>query len=616
MKLKNKKVASIALATLITITTQGAYASAFKDVSNDYWARQFIDSMNKEGIIAGYDDGTFRPLEDVSKVQAIVLSTRLFKATNSEIQQARQTYKGVLDSSKVPEWYKGGVAIALSKGIINQDMVKTLYDSKNKEVPATKEEICVYLTKVMGLEEEANKKVNLNLPFKDKHLISPQAAPYVEVMLDKGVIDKQGDGSGNFSPKSTMNRAMTAKVISVAFDYLKNNDVDKETTTVKGTITSILRFDSESYVTIENDRGIKVSYKADGRTIINLDNKNAGISDLVEGLNVTAKVTKDLRAVSISAESINENYEGTVSKVTSAYPGALTIEYKKDGKTDKKTFVMDNDISVTLDNKKANLWDIKEGDNAKIKVKNSKIIEIKAESKIRNIEGTIKEIKYNPEPVLVIEDKYKDVYEYSIDSKAKIYRDKKSSGVTDLRRGDKVDVEVEYNVIVDIYASTVKSKDEGVIKGISISANKAEITILNKDKKTVTYYIPKQSTIYVDNERSSIYNLKLEYYINLEIEGEEVTRIDAKSIDRKDSYNGVVSYINKNADIIGITVSSQDDEKQSITIMIDNRTKILDTDGREKGISSLSKGDKVFVLGDFDGTILLAKTIMITQYAK
>ncbi|MEG5067258.1 DUF1565 domain-containing protein [Microcoleus sp. B3-A4] len=47
-------------------------ATVFKDVAADFWAKGAIDQANRAGFLAGYPDSTFRPEQNLTRVQAIV----------------------------------------------------------------------------------------------------------------------------------------------------------------------------------------------------------------------------------------------------------------------------------------------------------------------------------------------------------------------------------------------------------------------------------------------------------------------------------------------------------------------------------------------------------------
>jgi hypothetical protein len=75
----------------------------FKDVSNDFWAKAEIDYLMGEGIIRGYQDGTFKPNHDVTNSQAAIMLVRALKVntTNrpnpnfSDVSSTHPAYKEI-----------------------------------------------------------------------------------------------------------------------------------------------------------------------------------------------------------------------------------------------------------------------------------------------------------------------------------------------------------------------------------------------------------------------------------------------------------------------------------------------------------------------------------------
>ena len=65
-KNKAKAVATLALAGALLTTPFAAQAANFKDVGANHWAYSYISKLSDLRIIKGYDDGTFKPLRNVS----------------------------------------------------------------------------------------------------------------------------------------------------------------------------------------------------------------------------------------------------------------------------------------------------------------------------------------------------------------------------------------------------------------------------------------------------------------------------------------------------------------------------------------------------------------------
>jgi len=51
----------------------------FPDVPNDAWYREAVDFVSHEGLMVGYDDGTFRPNDPLTRAEAATILKRLFE---------------------------------------------------------------------------------------------------------------------------------------------------------------------------------------------------------------------------------------------------------------------------------------------------------------------------------------------------------------------------------------------------------------------------------------------------------------------------------------------------------------------------------------------------------
>lgn len=614
-----RKILSIGAAALLMMNSTISYAQVFTDIPDGHWAKEYVEKMNNAKIITGYNDATFKPNEEVTKVQSLVMMSRMFGLDKEKVKDIRAKHQTFLTEIGVETWYQDGIAIAIESGIVDKDVVEDLYKNKEATKPATKEEISIYLTRVMGLEKQANDKTFYVLSFTDSETITPSAKPYVDMMVEKEIINKKGDDNGKLNPKASINRAVMSKMLSVAYDYMQDNDVkleveEEKTIEISGKISKTMKLTDEIFITVEDKKGNKNAYTVNSDSIIKLDDKDAKIADLVEGLTITAKVTENRKVIEINAESINEKYSGKIySIILTNTDQMLTIQYKEDEKTEKKAFYVDSDVKVNIDGEEAFLYNIKEGDTAEIRVENSRIVEIIAESRYKSVSGIIKEIKYTPEPVIVVEDENGTTYEYSLGNKMNIKRNKKEAEISDIRKGDEVEIDVEYDFITDIDAKVVKKSDNGTIKSILIS-NEPQITIINEDGEDVIYAIANGVSIDLDTKDSDIYGLRLGYYVELEIEGNEVIDIEADERELNNRYEGEIIYVHEDAHIIVLNVRNVTTKKvEPITISVSEKTLFYDEDGTKGRFSHLDKGDKILVIGENKGGIVDAKSIIMMQ---
>ena len=82
--LPDQNVTRVELAKMIAVAEQlalDAAESSFSDVSSDHWGLQYIEACVKAGIVNGYTDGTFLPANNVTRAEAAAMIARALGLT-------------------------------------------------------------------------------------------------------------------------------------------------------------------------------------------------------------------------------------------------------------------------------------------------------------------------------------------------------------------------------------------------------------------------------------------------------------------------------------------------------------------------------------------------------
>ena len=88
--------------------------SAFPDVADDFWGKAAINFCAQNGIITGYDDGTFQPNKAITRQEAASILRNAFKLTES----SSETFP---DDSAISNWAKESVYIVKASGLMKGD---------------------------------------------------------------------------------------------------------------------------------------------------------------------------------------------------------------------------------------------------------------------------------------------------------------------------------------------------------------------------------------------------------------------------------------------------------------------------------------------------------------
>ena len=167
------------LTLMVMVLITSISFAAFSDLPDGHWAKATVEEMVEAGIISGYTDGTFRPSKEISKIESLILLSRIAGLNKypTEATKYLETYTTVL--APYTTQYKKDVAYLLGVGVLKEKDLSNLLSSDKINSPLTREEMAVLVTKVLGKEDEATKNSIVVLPFSDTSSISAAAKPYV-----------------------------------------------------------------------------------------------------------------------------------------------------------------------------------------------------------------------------------------------------------------------------------------------------------------------------------------------------------------------------------------------------------------------------------------------------
>ncbi|MCI2105827.1 MAG: S-layer homology domain-containing protein [Intestinimonas sp.] len=224
--MKRKQFLACMLAAALTLTLAALPASAvtFPDISS-HWAKSYIEKMTEAGMFKGYDDGTFRPDNQLTASEALALCARtvgLNDDTASQIASDRKDeVDGILNGSQ--SWFYSEFAICLETGIISDTELKSLVQTGTLTQPITKEELSRYLVRAMQLGPMADHLTSYGMSFTDTASISQSDRPYVYLLNIYGIV--QGDTDNAFGPKGDVTRAIMATMLSRAIAFMDERGI-------------------------------------------------------------------------------------------------------------------------------------------------------------------------------------------------------------------------------------------------------------------------------------------------------------------------------------------------------------------------------------------------------
>ncbi len=115
-------------------------SATFTDVASTYWAASAIQKAYTTGFMSGYSATTFRPNENISRVQILVsLANGLGYAPTKPTDPTLQAYS---DASTIPAYARNSVAAATeNRMVVNYPNLKLL----NPNQPSTRAEVAAFI---------------------------------------------------------------------------------------------------------------------------------------------------------------------------------------------------------------------------------------------------------------------------------------------------------------------------------------------------------------------------------------------------------------------------------------------------------------------------------------
>lgn len=194
MKLLKRMKKQVALVSALAM----AFGMQVTTMASDYsghWAAEVITEWNEYGVINGYQDGTFKPNNSMTRAEFAVVLSNVFGLV--ELDQSI-TFADVNTTA----WYNDAINKVAAAGVMQGA------DGKfNPSATITRQEVAVALVNAYNLTEKGSQIVN----FTDAASIASWAKEQVELMASNGYISGRVDGK--FDPKANITRAEVLKML-------------------------------------------------------------------------------------------------------------------------------------------------------------------------------------------------------------------------------------------------------------------------------------------------------------------------------------------------------------------------------------------------------------------
>ncbi len=198
--MRKSAVLGLGLVLLLALSV-GAYAVSFSDISG-HWAESYINWWADQGYIQGYPDGTFKPDNEITRAELMVMINRCHNYS----EPTSINFRDVLPS----DWFYNDVAIAVNAGYIVGYPDRTMQPNK----PLTRQEMAVVIAKLAGLSPDASAADK----FTDAKSIPAWSKEAIGALAKIGIIN--GYPGGSFDATKTITRAEAVVMLLNYTDYI------------------------------------------------------------------------------------------------------------------------------------------------------------------------------------------------------------------------------------------------------------------------------------------------------------------------------------------------------------------------------------------------------------
>ena len=170
----------------------------FKDLQN-HWSKNATMKLYEGGMIKGYEDGTIRPDNEITREEAAVLIARAFS-----LDPSNDTDMHFDDHNQISDWAKGYVTAARQWEFIKGYPDNTF---RPKDKITRQELITMYINTFIAVSIPDDE-----LEFADKELIGEWARDSILIAVKSGIISGYPDNT--FRPRNNITRAETFAIFA------------------------------------------------------------------------------------------------------------------------------------------------------------------------------------------------------------------------------------------------------------------------------------------------------------------------------------------------------------------------------------------------------------------
>lgn len=607
-----KKIVALSVSVLMVLSQLLVSAATFSDVDPEKlsWAAPQIEEMVEQKIINGFEDGTFRPTNGVSRIDSLLLISRILGA-NEEAEEkiisfAENNFYSTVNLLKYPNYQKN-LAYILYRNMFTPEELSIFLQNNLGQQTLKRYEAAVLLVKMSPDASSVSKDDVVELPFDDTEEIPEAARPHVYYCYEKGLM--KGMGDNKFEPMGEVTRAQMAVML---YNAMKGLYFD----TSVGTVESVSGF--ENSIDYIDENGIRQTFSNDGLTRITLDGEDITDIDFINDGDIihVHSAGGKIFLVEILAVLKDEVVEGIYAgKGASSTITKLLIRPNGSSSGDVSSYIVSEDVKVYIAGVESSLSALKSGDHVKLTIIDSLVTAVNVAARESTVTGYITGFDYDGQGKIDVRlsDNSIESFALSLDTVV-IMRNGSDAAARDLKVGDKVTLSLSYDEIIKVVATSTKKTYEGTIEEIVISKTNPKIKI-NIGKEVIECAMDNSIEITINDEEADIYDVKLGYSAKVQTDSTTVTKIDIVSTPTVDNVNIMGTVKEVNANYASLAIQLEDGTTTQLFVK-KNATIINGVTGRATTFSAIKPGNVITAVITSSGFTAEAISIVVLDTTK
>lgn len=601
-----KRLLSALLAVVLTLSvTVPAFAVNYSDLKN-HWAKEYMEDLAAKGLLSGYTDGTMKPDKNITAGETLTFLSRMYSVSELEAEYIHSDYEDTVKSI-VPttySWAYKNLEICLAAGIISKDELRSI----NLSAEIQKEKLAVFLIRAMQLTSEAQALKDVKLSFADADKVSADCRGSIAELVALKIA--KGDDKNNFSPASSVTRAVASTMISRALDYLKANNKTLVIEEYKGLAKQ------EGIITAVNGATLEVcGFDGLTREYAVSSDANVTVNKVSKPL-VTEHVgsyamllIKNNTVVRVSVDS-NSNVKWVQGKATAVYSSYLYLDIATVG---TNTYYPIPEAAVVTKNGQASALYALEAnkDFVSIKLVNNVVSEIKATTKSGVLSGTVTDISFGTTVTFKMTDSngIKYSFLFSIGDLPEIRRGDRVVTIDRIKVGNKITLKYDECKVKSIAVEGSENTITGQLTSFTASTT-GTVWVITTDGVKKSYTVDEDAAVYNGKTLISLSDVHAGDQVTVVVYDDIITEVNLiSSTSSSTKATGTVLKVDTANKLITILTASEKLEyinTSAVASVIDAKT------GYTTYISNITINSKITAYGAYtDGKTFAAKSIII-----